>query len=148
MTVSGLLVLAGCGSSTHTATGAGPPTRADGLRFAACMRSHGVTGFPDPNAGHFMQFDLPAGVSPQSPAFRAAERTCQHLIPAPSGGGGGPSASQKAAALAFARCMRTHGVPNYPDPTYHGGRPIVEPLPGLDMQSPAFLSAAKACGSG
>jgi len=44
--------------------------------------------------------------------------------------------------------MGARGVPNYPDPTYQNGRATQEPLSsyGIDTQSPAFLSAAKACG--
>lgn len=112
------------------------------------MRAHGLTDFPDPIAGHAMQFNLPTGLNPASPAFQAAGKACHNVIPRPAGGGGGVSASENAEALEHARCMRSGGVPNYPDPTYHGGRPTVEPLSnyGVDTESPAFLSAAKRCG--
>jgi hypothetical protein len=111
------------------------------------MRAHGLRDFPDPIAGHAMQFNFGPGLNPASPAFKAAQTACQNLIPRPSGGGAGTSASDKAAALKQAHCMRSRGVPNYPDPTYHNGRPTVEPLSnyGIDTQSPAFQSAAKAC---
>jgi hypothetical protein len=57
------------------------------------------------------------------------------------------SASQQAAALAFARCMRSHGVPNFPDPTFTAtpsGGPSQQVLP--NPQAPAFKAAAAACG--
>ncbi|HYB27174.1 MAG TPA: hypothetical protein VEF89_11215 [Solirubrobacteraceae bacterium] len=112
------------------------------------MRAHGLSGNPDPVAGHAMQFNLAPGLNPRSPAFESAQKACQSDIPRPPAGGGGVPAGQQAAALAHAQCMRAHGVPNYPDPTYPNGRPTQEPLStyGIYTQSPAFLSAAKACG--
>jgi hypothetical protein len=112
------------------------------------MRAHGVANFPDPTPGHLMQFNLASGLNPASPAFRSAHKACQSLIPHPTVGGGGTSASENAVALQHAQCMRSQGVPNYPDPTYKDGRPTVEPLSnyGVNTESPAFLSAAKTCG--
>ena len=43
--------------------------------------------------------------------------------------------------LAFAECMRSHGVPNFPDPSAGGGINLPDAL----EQSPAFQSAAAAC---
>ncbi len=43
--------------------------------------------------------------------------------------------------LAFAECMRSHGVPNFPDPSAGGG------IPDALAQSPAFLPAAQKCRS-
>jgi hypothetical protein len=41
--------------------------------------------------------------------------------------------------IAFARCMRSHGVPNFPNPT---GRPgLLGPGSGVDLSSPRFQSA-------
>lgn len=112
------------------------------------MRAHGLKSFPDPIPGHAMQFDLPPGINPKSPAFRAAQKACHNLTPSPASGVGGVPAGVQAAALEHARCMRAHGVPNYPDPTYRNGRPTVEPPSdfGIDEQSPAFVQAAKTCG--
>jgi hypothetical protein len=60
------------------------------LKFAQCMRSHGVPKFPDPKAGGMMTLGTKAGVDPNTPAFQAAQKTCQKLVPggpitAPSG---------------------------------------------------------------
>jgi hypothetical protein len=55
---------------------------AQALKFAACMRSHGITDMPDPvvNA-HGISSRLPAGFSPSSPVFQSAQRACQKLMP-------------------------------------------------------------------
>jgi hypothetical protein len=46
-------------------------------------------------------------------------------------------------ALAFARCMRSHGVPNYPDPTRSGL--VKESLEQLGVSSSRFQSASSDC---
>jgi hypothetical protein len=55
----------------------------DYLRAAACVRSHGIAGFPDPSfSGGGVHFPIPSGVDPSSPQFTQARHTCQRLIPA------------------------------------------------------------------
>ena len=53
---------------------------------------------------------------------------------------GSTSATGKyAAALAYSRCMRSHGVPNFPDPKQVGGGiQISGSAPGINPQSPLF----------
>jgi hypothetical protein len=118
------------------------------------MRAHGVSNFPDPTGGGAIQFG-DAGISPFSPAFRTAQKSCQHLLP----NKGQPSqmtASERQAALKFAECMRTHGEPDFPDPSDAGPNGTGPMLslhgmtfavgPGLDPRSPAFQQAAARCG--
>jgi hypothetical protein len=58
------------------------------------------------------------------------------------------SAAQKAAILTFAQCMRTHGAPSFPDPTFPtGGGIAIQPGPGLSGDSPSLKHAQKVCGS-
>jgi hypothetical protein len=59
-----------------------------GLKFAACMRSHGEPGFPDPASNG--SITLPSGVNPESPQFQAAEKDCQSLMPLNPSGQGAP----------------------------------------------------------
>lgn len=157
--LAGLIViagLAGCGSSNSPSSATGSTNSV--FAMAQCMRAHGVSNFPDPTSGPGGP-GLSVNTSPGSsavtvngvtftgPAFQAATKACKCGPP----GGAGPkiSASQKQAALAFARCMRTHGVPSFPDPTFPAGGGIKRILPlGLTPQSPAFQAAAKACGGG
>ena len=46
------------------------------LKFAECMRSHGVTGYPDPGSS-----GLSAAPDPSSPAYQAAQKACKSLMP-------------------------------------------------------------------
>jgi hypothetical protein len=58
--------------------------------------------------------------------------------------GGPESPAQAAAFLKFSQCMRSHGVPNFPDPSSRGGIQF-SPGSGLDPTSPAFQSARSSC---
>jgi hypothetical protein len=57
------------------------------LKFAACMRAHGLPDFPDPVVpkGGGVVFRPPKGMSPDSPQFRSAQQACRRFLP-----GGGP----------------------------------------------------------
>jgi hypothetical protein len=144
--VSCLVALAACGSSgpsSSAGTGSG-----DGLalKFAQCMRSHGVPNFPDPG----QPVGGPgSGINPQAPGFQSAGQRCDKLTNNPQPKGTPASASQRRAALASAECMREHGVPGFPDPIPSGGgvefRVIGAPN---SPQSPAFQRAQKICGFG
>jgi hypothetical protein len=141
--VASVAVLAGCGSGKPTAGSA--DTYASFLKFSVCMRSHGVPDFPDPSPGGGIRLGLSPGfdLDPRSPGFQSARRSCKHFLP-----GGGPSAtvpeSVKLSMLRHAECMRTHGVPNFPDPIFPRGGGIGTLVP--PDNSSAFRSAAKACG--
>jgi hypothetical protein len=111
------------------------------LAYALCMRSHGVPSFPDPTTS---PREFKTAFNTQSPAFHSAETDCAHLLP-----GGGPrnqSAAQVAALVAFARCMRSHGFPSFPDPD-SSGQLTHEMLAnaGINLHQPAVVPAADAC---
>jgi hypothetical protein len=117
---------------------------AQAVKWAACMRSHGLPSFPDPTAvpGGGVHINvLPAMAT--STAFATASRNCEKLEPAPTP----PSAAQLAPIvthlLALASCMRQHGVANFPDPTSQGAFH----LSGLDINrnSPTVRAAIKTC---
>jgi hypothetical protein len=60
-----------------------------------------------------------------------------------------PILSIAVAALAQAECMRTHGVPSFPDPTFPatgGARITIQAGSGIDPRSPAFQAAMQECG--
>jgi hypothetical protein len=109
------------------------------------MRSHGATDFPDPNSNGNFQSSGNGNVS--QAIMQAAQDACQHLLPS----GGQPSPQQNAqaakSALKFSRCMRSHGVSNFPDPQVSGGS-VGFPLgQGIDTRSPGFQAAQRACQS-
>ena len=58
---------------------------------------------------------------------------------------GGSSATDYADAVAYAKCMRAHGVGNFPDPTSNGGFIIKGSGSANPSHSPAYSSANKAC---
>lgn len=140
------LLLAACGSSSK------PPAAADnhhaiGVKFANCMRDHGVPNFPDPETSAGIQIPVSLAKNP-SPAFKSAMKACEYLMPVDTAPPA-VSASQKAAAVKLAQCMREHGVPNYPDPTYQDGHEIPPSIanPAINPASPAFGAASKTCQS-
>ncbi|MBV8218137.1 MAG: hypothetical protein JO325_06725 [Solirubrobacterales bacterium] len=159
------IAVAGCGSSSSSSYNAGSTGPKDtaasdsqGLKFAQCMRSHGVPNFPDPSGGalNLRVQQSPNGtnvngVQVNGPAFQSAMNACRSYLP----NGGHPTAAQaaqaKTKALAMARCMRSHGVPNFPDPTFQngpgGGIGVRIGGAGINPNSPAFEAAAKDCGS-
>jgi hypothetical protein len=106
------------GSVSSVSTAPGDSHAAALLAFARCMRADGVPTFPDPAAGGGATFLVPAGSSPTAPAFEAAQARCSKLLP--GGGlpdsGSPPSDATLAKLLRIARCMRRHGVPQFPDP--------------------------------
>jgi hypothetical protein len=59
---------------------------------------------------------------------------------------GATATGKYAAALAYSRCMRSHGVPNFPDPKQVGGGIQVSgSASGINPQSPLFRSAQQSC---
>ncbi|HKU58681.1 MAG TPA: hypothetical protein VJP39_03665 [Gaiellaceae bacterium] len=119
------------------------------LKFSQCMRSHGVSNFPDPNSGGQIGIDSASGLDPSSPAFQSAQKACRKYLP----NGGQPTPQQlakaKASALKFSQCMRAHGVKDYPDPNFSGGGVSIR-IGGkqgsdLDPNNPTFKAAQTAC---
>jgi len=152
--------LAACGGSSGVA---GKHTTGYGAFVAVskCMRSHGVTHFPDPSSGGGLH--LPAGFDVQSPAFKSARAICFKLLPG-RGSSGKASAAEVAAARGTAQCMREHGVTGFPDPIVSskppyelnlnparysevsaGGGLVIAIPNSIDPRSPAFAKAAKVC---
>jgi hypothetical protein len=119
--------------------------------YSQCMRTHGVPEFPEPVEGH-LQLNSSrsgahaSGVDPESAQFKAAQRACKSLQPA---GLSSPAQSSElqGKALKFAACMRSHGVPNFPDPQVSEGRVLMRIGAGVNPQSPQFQEAQSACRS-
>lgn len=144
------LLVAGCGGgAATTTTAAATATAQSGLfAYSQCMRSHGVSNFPDPVPGQGIPKDKLVRLV-GSPQFSAASNACQHVMPASGLGphtAATPTRVRLAAALAFARCMRGRGFRTFPDPTRQGElTPQMVAAAGLDLHQPALLQAGLAC---
>jgi hypothetical protein len=143
-----LLAAACSGSPTPvtaggTATAAGATQTSSAVTYSHCMRAHGVPGFPDPASNGALPKTSAQQLGVSDSRFQAAQSACQQELPA------APSSQQQAqqclqagdcpqalvqqmltADRAFARCMRSHGVPSWPDPTVDSeGRPVFNLVP-------------------
>ncbi|MCW3819390.1 hypothetical protein ONA91_33600 [Micromonospora sp. DR5-3] len=156
--VLGLLLvlgMAGCGTpdsseGVATADGSGDSAssaKADqlsdqerGLRFAQCMREHGID-IPDPQDGGGVQIRLPEGTDPQQ--AQAATQQCKEYLP----DGGEPQKADPQTVeqqRAYAQCMRNNGVPKFPDPDANGGIKI-DSNSGFDPGDPKVKAAQQTC---
>jgi hypothetical protein len=132
-------------TSTSSSNTAAASTQGNGqLAFARCMRSHRVPNYPDPTRSGLVKESLQQlGVS--SSRFQSASSDCNHLLPS---GGSGPSPARvqqvRAQGLEFSQCVRSHGVPNFPDPGSDGRIPDPATV-GINQGSPKFEAANQAC---
>jgi len=151
------LLAAGCGgggsagvpSVASTTTTAAPTTQDPMVAFSRCMRSNGVSNFPDPRrvGPRSMKLTIQQVVS-RNPRFNAAQSACSHLLP--HGGVSQDTPQQQHArlvdGLSFARCMRSRGVSRFPDPTAQGELTVeMVQAQGIDVHSPAVLRVVQAC---
>jgi hypothetical protein len=129
------VISAGCGSNapSETSTASSPGTasnsgtgstknatdQAKAVKFAECIREHGVPHFPDPDA----KGDFVFGIDVSPAVWRKAVDACKDLQP-PGALSGKRSPKQQSAALRFARCIRENGVKDFPDPV--NGDPLVD----------------------
>jgi hypothetical protein len=132
-------------TTTASANESNATNSSDTLAFAQCMRTNRVPNFPDPNASGALPKESPQQLGVSDTVFRAAEHSCQHLLP---NGGAGPDQAEiarvKALGLQFAQCMRSHGVA-LPDPGSDGRIPDPSTV-GINQGSPKFQAANQACG--
>ena len=156
------LIAGGCGGNSPSSASSSASARATSgspgaaaYQFSACMRHHGVTNFPDPvvkssAGGTSVSIGINPSISGQ-PAFDTAQKACQHIMGKPGNGPDSSPAQQQAktqALIAFARCLRAHGFPNFPDPDLHGDlSEQAIAAAGIDIHTPALLTAGKGCTS-
>ncbi len=147
-----VLLAAACSGSPSSTTGPGGPSNAGGpvssqaassklVAFSHCMRSHGVPDFPDPASRGGVPKVSPQQVGVSDSRFQLAQRACAQLLQ--------PSQAQvlriTSGMLDFARCMRAHGVPSWPDPTAGSdGQPEFD-IPGINPDSPQISNTADEC---
>ena len=144
------LSLAACGGDDETpaaaaADGPDASTRQAMADFAECMRENGID-FPDPGSGERGAVRIEG--SPDK--LRKAEEACadERAKIKPPELSDEQRAEFKEAALAHARCMREHGIENFPDPQFDadGGASIkFGPGSGVDPDDPDFQAAQEDC---
>jgi hypothetical protein len=151
LTAAALPLTAGCGGSpSHASAQKAKGPAAQAFAYARCIRAHGVPAFPDPQVvttpgSTGIRQAVPAGAG-LSPKFPAAQKACRGILP-PAGSGssdqGGPG---KQTLLAFARCLRAHGLTDFPDPNARGQLTSgMIRAAGVDVHGPGFLKAGRAC---
>ena len=151
------LISAGCGSNAPAETGSAGSTATAGsgagkklsardkaVKFAECIRAHGVSDFPDPDAKNQSEY----GVSVSPAVWNRATTACKDLQP-PGTLSAKRTPKQQAGALKFAQCMRDNGVRDFPDPA--NGDPLIDTtkIPSLGDRSPrtdpVFAPAMNKC---
>jgi hypothetical protein len=121
------VIAAGCGGTQSSGTNSSTAShrsivtpREKAVKFSACMRTNGVSDFPDANAsGEFPSY----GVSVSPAVWMKAVAACKALQP-PGTLSAKLTPAQESAALKFAQCIRENGVPDFPDPV--SGQPLVD----------------------
>lgn len=150
------MLAAGCGSVHTTTTTSGRPSQdavSTAFRFSQCMRRHGLPQFPDPkvtntNGQHGIVIHVPSGLAPAK--LTSAQHACRGILPQPSKTDLAAQAQRQRVhtrdILAFARCLRNHGVTGFPDPNAQGElTPQMITAAGVDLHAPSVRSAGLAC---
>jgi len=160
------LLAAACGGSpSSTGSGSSPTAGASAnsrsaLAYSTCMRSDGVPNYPDPTSGGQLPKTDAQLLGVSTSQYRAAQQACRHLLPT----SGSPEDCMQnsdcppalvqqmmAADRKLAQCMRSHGVPNFPDPTNGGASgPIFNitkaGIPDAASHTHQFISKLNECG--
>jgi hypothetical protein len=170
-TTAVVLLSAACSGDHGSSTGSSGPPNAEGsatsrsaVAYSACMRSHGVPNYPDPDSSGQLPKPDAHHLGVSGSQLQAAQRACQHLLPNNGGAINADSIQQCMLAddcpqtlvqqvrneeLNFARCMRSHGVPNWPDPVIDSqGRPVFAisiSKDGFNPYSPQIWAKGNEC---
>jgi hypothetical protein len=154
------LISAGCGSNASSESGtassaSSPGTTSSGatakltiqekaVKFAECMRAHGVPHFPDPD----VKGDFNFGVDVSKEVFTKAVDACKALQP-PGSLSAKRTPKQQSASLRFAQCVRDNGVKDFPDPV--NGEPVIDTTKIPSSNKPGGMTILNAathkCGS-
>jgi hypothetical protein len=137
----------GATSAAQSGTTTQVGTLASALAFARCMRSHGLSNWPDPTSSGMFDKSALRGLAYSESRVRALEQGACN-IPLPSGGqsqGQTISLADQSDYREAAACMRSHGFPTFPDPTFHGGSVTTDIPASINQDSPQFKSAAATC---
>ncbi len=149
------LLAAGCGGGNSPGV-AGIPSSTTGVTttqqsgpvaFARCMRANDVPGFPDPNASGEFDGAKVKHVDASGSQVRAAQSKCNYLLPSgvPIEPGYVITRADEVDYLKGAACMRRHGFPGFPDPTFQNSNIQLNIPSSIDQDSSQFKGAAAIC---
>jgi hypothetical protein len=135
------------GSTASSGTGgASSAYVSDKLGLARCLRTHGVPNYPDPNATGQEPPNSKQLIS--TPQGQAAVSACSYWGNRMHNDVAAQSQAVLAEYVRFAQCMRSHGLPNFPDPVNSEGRVefvLSASQDGFDPHSPQVLAKAHDC---
>jgi hypothetical protein len=145
-----LVGLTGCSASggsagATTTTGGQQDAAAVWRELVACARANGMPNLPDPQIDSNGRADFPNG-TPDPPASvrRACQSIYDRLPPSARDEAARPPADMQA-LLGYARCMREHGVADFPDPDAEGNFRVPAGSTGPGPKTPSFQRALQAC---
>jgi hypothetical protein len=163
-TASLALTAAAYGSARPSSTGAGGSLNArasalsrstntqKALAYSRCMRAHGVLKFPDPGSSGAIPKEGLQQLGVSSTVFETAQNACRRLLPNSGQSSQAWDQMMMTALWKFARCVRAHGVPNWPDPLAESdpGQPGTPGFPrnlppSINANSPVVKGAMHTC---
>jgi hypothetical protein len=148
--VAATAVLAAACSGSGSPVLGGTTAYQKALAYAQCMRVHGEPSYPDPTSnGGFIIDGKKDHLN--GALMNSANKTCQHLLPKVAPMTAVQQRQATAQALRYVACMRTHGIPDMPDPVVNaqgiefriGGPKGKGPPPGSQVLRDAMQSCQK-----
>ena len=147
------LFIAACGGGgTATAGDSRDELREAALKYAQCMRKHGVD-MPDPQfngRGMSMQIGGPGTARIPKATMDEAQKACRKIMESvkPPSMSKEDQAKARESALKMARCMRERGF-DFPDPQFSSDGGIQQRIGGpgsnLNAEDPRFQQAMQTC---
>ncbi len=157
LAVGGLAAACGGGPTSASGSSAAVGGSTDSLEnsilaYTDCMRTHGEPNMPEPTLSgggvHLHMSVTPGdGFNASSPQFATANNACKHLLPKKGGApeSGTITPADQADYLKAAACMRSHGILNFPDPTFENGTVSFNTTTPIDTSSSQYKSALATC---
>jgi hypothetical protein len=129
-------------SGTGRSTGSAAPIGA--LAYSRCMRTHGVPQFPDPDGSGVLPKVAAQQLGVSDSGFESAQQACAHLLRSTD-----TQTQQTLSGMRdFARCMRSHGLRQWPDPTTDStGTPAFDLHGRINPDSQQAVAVSDDCSS-
>jgi hypothetical protein len=154
--------LAGCTGNATPADQPGSGNAPTAVGYSHCIRAHGVPNFPDPGSAGKLPKASAQQLGVSSAQLATAERACQSQLPdagntqeqqaelacATSGSCSAANVARWMSGLrTLAKCLRSHGTPNWPDPILSSqGLPEFNyDAAGIDHHSSQILAEVQQC---